>query len=287
MNQPQLRTVSRSTAFSRLDFRTKLAFFISVSAIAICWNDPRLSASLTGAVLIACLSVGVPRAYLALMLRVMSPFFLLLLCTHGFFNIQYVLRITGQATLTPLLTLPAGWWVVGGGSLSLEGLLYGINVICKSMTFLLLVPLCVFTTDPNNLTVALVRLRLPYKFAFVISSTLRFFPLIFDEIRAVTETQRLRGYVPEDMGVRERLQTNAGVAVPVILGAMFKAQQIEVVLQARAFSGRPERTYLHESRLRAADWFVIIASMLCLVAALALSSAGVLGHFPATATRTS
>lgn len=282
MNQPQLQIVCRATAFSRLDFRTKLALFISVSAIAICWNDPRLSAGLTATVLIACLAVGVPRAYLVLMFRVMSPFFLLLLCTHGFFNIQYVLRITGQAMLTPLLTLPAGWWI-GGGSLSLEGLLYGINVICKSMTFLLLVPLCVFTTNPNNLTVALVRLRLPYKFAFVISSTLRFFPLIFDEIRAVTETQRLRGYVPEDMGVLERLRTDAGVAVPVILGAMFKAQQIEVVLQARAFSGRPERTYLHESRLRAADWIVLIVSLLFLTAAVVLSGAGLLGRFPSSA----
>jgi energy-coupling factor transport system permease protein len=98
----------------------------------------------------------------------------------------------------------------------------------------------------------------------------------------VTETQRLRGYLPENMSLLERLRTNAGVAVPVILGAIFKAQQIEVVLQARAFSGRPERTYLHDSRLHAADWIVITASFLSLATVVALYSAGLLGHFPPT-----
>jgi energy-coupling factor transport system permease protein len=278
---PQLRTVERSTVFSRLDFRAKLAVFVAASVIALCWDDPRLSAGLALGVAAACVAVGVPRAYLGLMLRVMLPFFLLLLVTHGFFNVQHVLRLTGRAALTPVFTLPAGWWIVGGGSLSLEGLLYGVTAIGKSLTFLLLVPLCVFTTDPNRLVVGLVRLRLPYKLAFVIASTLRFFPLIFDEIRAVRETQRLRGHAIEELGALERVRAYGRLAVPVILGAMFKAQQIEVVLQAKAFSGEADRTYLHESELRRADLVTISLAAGALVAAVALRLATGFGRFTA------
>ena len=144
--------------------------------------------------------------------------------------------------------------------MSREGLLYGVNVLAKSMTFLLMVPLVVFTTQIDNLVVGLVKLRVPYRLAFVLSSTLRFFPLLFGEIQAVKETQRLRGFALEEMRAMERVKTYAKVAVPVILGSMFKAQQLEVVLQAKAFSGRGARTYLHESRLGAAEWAVIAAS---------------------------
>lgn len=163
--------------------------------------------------------------------------------------------------------------------LSREGLLYGVNVIAKSLTFLLLVPLCVFTTDPNNLVLGLVRLRLPYKLAFLISSTLRFFPLLFDEIHAVIETQRLRGFALEEMSTLERVKTYSKIAVPIVLGAMFKAQQIEVVLQSKAFSGNAERTYLHDSKLRSADGWVIGVSAGVLVVVGILYVVSGVGHF--------
>jgi energy-coupling factor transport system permease protein len=207
------------------------------------------------------------------------PFFLLLLVTHGFFNRTYVLRLTGQPRLTPLLTFPAAWPVVGSSSLSREGLLYGLNVVCKSLTFLLLVPLCVFTTDPNNLAIGLVKLRLPYKLAFVVSSTLRFLPLVFGEIQAAVDTLRLRGHAPEAMGILERIRTYSKIAVPVTLSALFRAQQIEVALQSRAFSGSHDRTYLHESELSGADWAVIAAAAAALALAGSLYFARGLGRF--------
>ena len=121
---------------------------------------------------------------------------------------------------------------------------------------------------------SLVRLRVPYKLAFVLSSTLRFFPLIFDEIQAVIRTQRLRGFAPEDLSLVRRLQTYAKVAVPVILAALHKAQQTEVVLQAKGFSGRSQRTYLHESPLDGRDVIVIIAASIGTGVAVWLSFQG-------------
>lgn len=279
MSLPTFQTVDRETGFSRLDFRSKLAVFVSLTGVAVLWSQPLLSVGLATAVLMACLWVGVPRGYLGFILRVMTPFFLLLLLTHGFFNVRPVLRLTGQSELTPLFRFPENWWVVGGAMLSREGLLYGVNVIAKSLTFLLLVPLCVFTTDPNNLVLGLVRLRLPYKLAFLISSTLRFFPLLFDEIHAVIETQRLRGFALEEMSTLERVKTYSKIAVPIVLGAMFKAQQIEVVLQSKAFSGNAERTYLHDSKLRSADGWVIGVSAGVLVVVGILYVVSGVGHF--------
>ncbi len=274
MNAPALLTVTRSTPFSRLDFRAKLAVFLSATVLAILWQDPALNLALAAIVAAACLSVGISATYLALVAKVMVPFFLLLLGTHGFFNVQHVQRLLDGRELTPLFTTPSTWWILSELSFSREGALFGLNAIGKSLTLLLVVPLCVFTTDTNHLIVSLVRLRVPYKLAFVLTSTLRFFPLIFAEIQAGIRAQRLRGFAPEELSVVQRIRSYARIAVPVILNALHKAQQTEVVLQTRGFSGRAQRTYLHDISFRAADWLVTVACCIILLLAVALHTRG-------------
>jgi len=274
MSTPDLVSVNRQTAFSRLDFRAKLAVFLTATLAAILWNDPWLNLLLAAAVAVGCAGVGIPPAYLRLIAKVMMPFFLILLLTHGFFNVQHVQRLVGGRELTTLFNLPDGWWGVGGSRFSREGGLFGLNAIAKSLTFMLMVPLCVFTTDPNHLVVSLVRLRVPYKLAFVVTSTLRFFPLLFDEIQAVIRAQRLRGFAVEELSVIRRVRVYAKVAVPVILGALHKAQETEVVLQTRGFSGQADRTYLHAHNLTGADWSVIILSLTALTGAVAVTMVG-------------
>lgn len=68
-------------------------------------------------------------------------------------------------------------------------------------------------------------------------------------------------------------------SVPVILGSMFKAQQIEVVLQSKAFSGQGRRTYLHDSVLGWNDWLMIILMILFTLAFLVFYFAWGLGRF--------
>ncbi len=64
------------------------------------------------------------------------------------------------------------------------------------------------------------------------------------------------------MGLVRRVRVYARVAVPLILGALVKSQMLEVVLQARAFTGSPDRTFLHEADLRALDWLAIAGCVL-------------------------
>jgi energy-coupling factor transport system permease protein len=159
--------------------------------------------------------------------------------------------------LTPLFAFPESWSVIGGGTLSLEGLAYGGAAIFKMLVLVMVVPLGIFTTEVNNMIVGMVRARVPYKLVFVFSSTLRFFPLLFEELQTIIEAQRLRGLAMENMGPLKRVRVYGKVAVPLILGAMVKSQQLEVVLQSKAFTGKSDRTYLHESVLRTVDYIVI------------------------------
>jgi energy-coupling factor transport system permease protein len=258
--------------FARLDFRSKLALLIAATCLAFLWEDPLLTGCLAVLILALNLAARVRASYLGRVLALMLPFYALLLITHGFWNTS-----VGR---TALWTAPRGWWLVGG-SLTLwrEGLTYGLMVIFRTLTLILVTPLTIFTTDLNALIVGLVRLHVPYQIAFAFSATLRFIPLLFEEIRSITEAQRLRGLALERMGVWQRLVVYSRIAVPLILGAMVRSQQIEVALAAKAFSGSPQRTYLHESKLRRADWTVILLSVALLLLAVVLRVTTGLGKF--------
>jgi len=247
--QPFSLTV-RHSFFSRLDFRPKLAIMFVATFLAFLWDSPVMTGLLALAVVLMCLAAGISVDYLWRMGLIMLPFFGLLLLTHGFLN-TYVGR-------TVLWSAPEGWPLVGGWlQLTSEGLLYGLMVIFRTVTLILVIPLVIFSTELDELVVGLVDIRVPYKAAFVLASTLRFVPLLLGEIQSIIEAQRLRGLEMEKMGIVRRLRIYSRIAVPLILGALVRSQQIEVVLASRAFSGTPERTYLHETSLHAVDYAVL------------------------------
>ncbi len=280
MSAVGFQTVGRDSLFTRLDFRSKVVMVAVISTLAFVWESPIAGFALTLAVIAACLLAGVKWSYVKWIIQLTIPFFILLILTHGFWNTAQVKMLTGKDVLTPLFTFPQHWWLVGGSSMSLEGVMYAGNVICKMLTLVLVIPLAVFTTDLNNMIVAMVRAHIPYKLVFIFSSTLRFFPLLFEEVQTIIEAQRLRGLAVEKMGPLQRARVYARVAVPLILGAMAKSQQLEVVLQSKAFTGSPERTYLHESVLRRADYAVIGSSLVVLAVAAVLYFIAGVGRFP-------
>jgi energy-coupling factor transport system permease protein len=280
MSQLGFQTVERDSLFTRLDFRSKVVMAAVISTLAFVWESPIAGAALALTVIVACLLAGVKWGYLKWIIQLMIPFYILLLFTHGFWNTTQVKALTGKEVLTPLFTFPRNWWLIGGASMSVEGVLYGCNVLFKMLTLVLVIPLAVFTTDLNNMIVAMVRAHIPYNLVFIFSSTLRFFPLLFEEVQTIIEAQRLRGLAVERMGPLQRARVYARVAVPLILGAMARSQQLEVVLQSKAFTGSPDRTYLHESVLQRVDYAVMTLSALVLVAAAVLYFGTGVGKFP-------
>jgi len=257
----KFQTVERDSFFSRLDFRPKLYMVAIVTIVAFAWESPLMQFGMAVIITLSCLAVGVKWSYIRTIFLIMIPFYLLLLLTHAFFNRDHVMALQGYTSaeqLRRIFIFPESWPVIGGAYATWDGLTYGINVIFKTLTLTLVIPLAVFTTEVNNMVVGMVRAKIPYKIAFIFSATLRFFPLLIEEFTSIIEAQRLRGLAMESMGPVRRVRVYAKVAVPLILGALVKSQQLEVVLQSKAFSGSPDRTYLHEATLKPPDYALMV-----------------------------
>ncbi|MEA5488688.1 MULTISPECIES: energy-coupling factor transporter transmembrane component T family protein [Pseudanabaena] len=275
----KLQTVKYDSLFTRLDFRSKLVVMLSVTILAFLWESPISGGVLMLSVIAACVLAGVRLNYLGTILKVMIPFYIFLILSMGFFNVEQVKLLTHKTELTTLLSLPQTWWIVGGAKMSLEGTLYGLNIVFKTLTMILVIPLAIFTTDVNQMTVGMVRAKIPYKVVFIFSSTLRFVPLLLEEVQSIIESQRLRGLNFEKMGWLKKAQVYAKVAVPLILNSLSKSQKLEIVLQSKAFSGSSNRTYLHQSALTTPDYLLMTGSILLFVTAIALYFGFGIGKF--------
>jgi energy-coupling factor transport system permease protein len=243
-----------------LDFRSKLAVMITVTLLSFLWEGLAYTGGLALVVGLLCLLAGVPLSFLLRVLRTMLPFYVFLLLLHGFGN-TYVGR-------TALWTAPANWWLVGGHlRLTSEGLRYGAMIAFRTLNLVWILALVILTTDLNTMIVGLVALGVPFSVAFVFSATLRFVPLLLTEVQLIIEAQRLRGLAVEEMGVLRRLAVYSRIGVPLILGALVRSQQVQIALAARAFSGSPQRTHLHESTPTKSGQVIVIACALMLVGA--------------------
>lgn len=280
MRDLKFQTVNRDSLFTRIDFRTKLVMIFVITLIAFTWESPITGGLLTFIVTLACLLAGVRLNYLGTVLKVMIPFYLFLLITMGFFNVEQIKALTGKTELTPLFILPENWWVLAGARMNIEGILYGLNVIFKTLTMVLVIPLGIFTTDINQMVISLVRAKIPYKIVFIFSSTLRLFPLLLEELQSIIEAQRLRGLAVEKMNLIKRTQVYATIAVPLILNGMVKSQKLEIILQSKAFSGNANRTFLSESLLNPLDRLVIAFFIILLIVVMFLYFAFGVGRFP-------
>ncbi len=233
----------------RVDVRVKGAWLMLAAALAFFWEDVRLQAGLLAVMVAVALMAGLSRRYLLRMTAFLLPLMVLSLLTQALFGEALLWRKLGRAP-TVLFSLPEWLPWLGGHPLWREGVRYGLGIAAKTMTMALAAPLLFLSSGMDEMLAALRAMRFPYRLAFVFASAMHFFPLLFEEAREIVEAQRTRGLAPEEMGLRGKVAFYGRIAVPLILGAMVRAQRMEMVLQAKGFSLQGERTSLHEVRLR-------------------------------------
>jgi energy-coupling factor transport system permease protein len=235
---------------AKLDARVKLIMVFAILILVFVWNDPIYLGFLVLSIIVLSLLGGIPWSYQWKLILIGMPFAIILLLIHGFLNKWF--------GLTPLFgPVPESVPLLGGRfTLYKEGTLFGLGMAFRTFALMLAVPMVISTTDMNKLVLGMIDFKVPYKITFVFTMALRFAPLLLEEMRAIQDAQRLRGLDTKKMSLPKKVRVAASMVVPLVLGTMTKSTQLEIALQAKAFSGSNDRTYLNEIKMRPSDWLV-------------------------------
>ena len=146
---------------------------------------------------------------------------------------------------------PSWFPLLGGvGSLKWEGLFAGLTICFRLAALMLLLPMLSYTTSPDKIAAALASMGFNYRIAFIITTAFNMISVFEEQGRIIMEAQKLRGMrVFESRSFFARLKAYPSLVVPLVLGAMRKAQLASVVMDSRAFGVYKTRTWLLVNRL--------------------------------------
>ena len=157
---------------------------------------------------------------------------------------------------TPIINLPLI-------HASKQSILFGLGKGMKVAALVLASVLFLSSTKVEELSVGLSHLGFPYRFGFTITLAFRLVPLFIDSALTVVDAQRLRGYDFDAGGPFERVRRYVPVIIPVFMGALRKANNMAMALEARGFGRNNPPTSFIEYRIhsRDAEAFVVLMAV--------------------------
>lgn len=234
---------------SLLDPRTKLALALAAliaSFGASTWSG--LAITLLALLLWSVLAdVSVGHIWRAL--RALRILFFFTLIFHSLFG-------TGEA-----------WFSAGPIVITKAGVLKGLWMSCRLALMVITAAVLTSSTSPLHLTqgleavfAPLQRIGIPTReFTMIVGISLRFLPILAEEARRIQEAQMLRGLDPGTQSVTARIRGLVPVLIPLLGGALRRADELGDAMAARGYRPGAPRTYLHPLRFRLQD-----AALTCL-----------------------
>src|SRR2546426_5533096 len=229
---------------------TKIAWAAMILTTSMCFTDPRYLI----VVLVSVIAVAIVGRVVQQLLAYLGTIFAVSIVV---FVLQIAFRPSGRLLFS---IFPASWPFVGGWfPVTVGGVDYGVSMAVRMICLVSPFPVLLTTTQPRDIAISLVeRLRVPYDYAFMFTTALRFMPIILSEVRTISEAQRSRAYATEGWNPIRKIRAMAPIALPIVFIAIQKADRLGLCMELRGYGSR-HRSSVLTLRLRVIDWATLSA----------------------------
>ncbi|RSL35275.1 energy-coupling factor transporter transmembrane protein EcfT [Salibacterium salarium] len=213
----------------------KLGSVLAIIAIMIPIFDPWTPLLLFGVTLAMIVGLGgVSIRFLSLLLL---PF---LLFGFSFIWIQVVFPDErGETILFTIASMPV----------ALENVFTGVSLGMRALVFASWSLLFVLTTEPTRFMLSLVQqCKLPPRFGYGMMAAYRFLPAFQQELQQIRTAHRIRG-----LGEKRKLKQFKRYFIPLMAGAIRKAERTAIAMESKGFDGKRNRTFYHRIRWNRCD----------------------------------
>ena len=125
---------------------------------------------------------------------------------------------------------PVFWIITDEGLLTAARVVIRLVVVCMPLALVLAV------TRITDLTNALVQvLHVPYQYAFILSTAIRFVPLFLEEMSGIMEAQTSRGVAFDKAKGLKKFSMMLPLCVPLLVSSIRKTDQTAAAAEVRGF----------------------------------------------------
>ncbi len=240
------------TPIHRLDGRTKILLFIFSFLALVLFEDPRFI---------------LPIALLILLQNILARAWI------NLWRIRYLLALLTTTSLIMWNIFASGethlFWFV-----DLESLLYSIARTLLILFMIVSGMNLISTTRNEELVLGMIKLGLPYRVGFAISTALRMVPTISASIYTITQAQRSRGLDLESGNLIERIKKFIPLLIPVFISTIRGTNIFGMALESKGFGARDDRTFYLKMEMTRSDILVLAFSLLVVAVSMYVNFMG-------------
>jgi energy-coupling factor transport system permease protein len=145
---------------------------------------------------------------------------------------------------------------------------HSVSLILRLVALMTSFSIFFLTVHPDELSQALIQMRVRFEFAFAMSMAMRYVPTLGQEAYAIMDTQKSRGVELDKGNIITRIRNIVPIIVPLIIVSIRRALSIAESMESRGFGASKHRTYLEKLEFRKRDWAVCILSLVAFLLVL-------------------
>ena len=162
--------------------------------------------------------------------------------------------------------------------MSYEGIYRAVYFAVRLIYVIVGASLLTYTTTPTTLTNGLEKVFKPldkihfpgHEIAMMMSIALRFIPILTEEINKIIKAQLARGADFDTGGLILKARGMIPIMVPLFVSAFRRATELATAMEARCYSGGPNRTKMFPLKYEKRDKIAYIILVVYLLAAIGL-----------------
>ncbi|NLK00014.1 MAG: energy-coupling factor transporter transmembrane protein EcfT [Clostridia bacterium] len=249
--------ISRDSIIHDLHPLTKMIASLWFLTLGIILNKPVYLAAILALILVCGFAASISREIFKSLKSITVFAFII-------FLIQIIFYRSGEVA----------FYIIPGANLlpaTLEGINFGISIALRMMIILLSFVILLSTTQVRDMMMVLVeKLKIPYDYAFMFVTALRFIPTFLGEVAKIQEAQRTRGYKVDGINPIKKIYSYVPIALPLVMMSLSKGELLALAMETRAYGIQNRRTYLKEWRMGRMDLILIIGMFLLIVLSIRL-----------------
>ncbi|MCR5672151.1 MAG: energy-coupling factor transporter transmembrane protein EcfT [Lachnospiraceae bacterium] len=254
----------KNTRIHELSGVTKLVFFLLWSITSMITYDTRVLATMIVLSLVILRASKTEWRQVGSVFKFVMVFLVLNVITIYLFAPYQGTEIYGTKTVIA--------HIYGRYDITLEQLFYELNIVLKYATVVPSAFMFVVSTDPSEFAASLNRVGISYYVAYSIAIALRYIPDVQDDFVKIKNAEAARGIeLSKKAGLVERIKNTAPILFPLIFSSMNRIDVVSNAMELRGFGKHRKRTWYRGKPLVAADYAVMVFTVLFCTAALILT----------------
>jgi len=246
---------------SGIDPRTKLAWLVLVIAILFLYDEPIIQFVVAGLVLLVAIIGSISRLInlksFVGAFKALAAMLIMVVILQGFL----------RGGNTQLFSIPIFNWRV---AFYLEGLIFGLVIASRFITISLAAMMFFVTTSAYQLSIALNKLGLSFKYAYLVSMGLERLPRTIGIMGEIENAQASRGLDIEGGNIWRKIMNVMPVLIPLVISSLREADRMSLALEIRGFGHLKEVSFLYDLDFGKKDIILTILAGFILIAMILL-----------------